>query len=299
MNRNFKKPGKRTVIKVFSGIFIAGILYVLMSFLVSRYLISVTTYKYDMDKIAAPIKIAVLTDEHANAFGRDNARLIKKVNTQNPDLVLIVGDALNSYSPTSSFLTELIAALAETAPVYFAIGNHELAFMAQRGLPVDLLQEEIRRAGGAFLDQSYVDITIKGQALRIGGLFDYVFNSTNVPEEQYAEKDSYLFLKDYCNTDAAKIMMTHRPQSYITDDQSARWPIDLAICGHEHGGQVRLPFLGGFYSTHLGLFPPYLDGYHVINGIPVVISRGLGTYYSNRTPPRWNNVPELIMLELS
>ena len=299
MNSKVKKPGKHTAIKVVAGIFVAGIVYLLISFLVSRYLIGVTTYKYDMDKIAAPIKIAVITDEHANAFGRDNATLVKKVNAQNPDIILIVGDTLNSYSPDSSFLTELIAKLKDTAPIYFAIGNHELAFMAQRGLPVDSIQEEIRRAGGTFLDQSYVDITISGQALRIGGLFDYVYNSTNVPEEQYAEKDSYLFLEDYCNTDAVKIMMTHRPESYITDDQSARWPIDLAICGHEHGGQVRLPFFGGFYSTHLGLFSPYLDGYHMINGIPVVISRGLGTYYSKRTPPRLNNVPELIMLELS
>lgn len=299
MKASLKKQNKHMRIKTVTVIFGATVLYIVISLLLSRFFIATTTYQYDAEKITAPVKIAVLTDVHANAFGEDNDRLVKKVSAQEPDLILIVGDAFNSYSPDTSFLLNLVSKLQGVAPIYFSIGNHELAYLAQNGMSSDVLREELRRVGCMFLDQSYEDITIRGQELRIGGLFDYTFNNTDVPQEQYNEKGSYIFLNEYCDTDAFKIMLTHRPESYLTDAPDARWSIDLALCGHEHGGQVRLPVLGGFYSTHLGLFSPYMDGYHIVNGIPVVVSRGLGTYYSNRTPPRLNNIPELLIVELS
>ena len=290
---------KGRVKKIALTVFVVGILAVAAAFLASRFGLSTSTYRYDSPKITAPVRIAVLTDEHANAFGRENQRLLSLLEKQRPDIILVVGDALNSYSADSSYLIQLITAAKEIAPVYFSQGNHELSFLTQNGMTLATLAEEIRRAGGVYLDQSYEDVTVHGQRLRIGGLYDYTYNNTGVPNEQYAVKDSYVFLREYSDTDAFKIMLTHRPESYLTDAQDARWPINLAVCGHEHGGQVRLPVLGGFYSTHLGLFSPYVDGYHLVNGIPVVVSRGLGTYYSKRTPPRFYNVPEIVMIELS
>lgn len=142
------------------------------------------------------------------------------------------------------------------------------------------------------------DISIKDQQLRMGGHYDYVFNHTRVPDEQYEKKGSYGFLKAFSNTDRFKILLTHRPESYINDDENARWSINLALCGHEHGGQIRIPGIGGFYSTHLRLFSEYIDGYYILNGISVVTSKGLGAYYSKRTPPRFNNPPEIVVISL-
>lgn len=270
-------------------------LYTISTLYASKNFIEVTTYEYPSDKITEEINIIVISDAHAHSFGDNNVKLIHKVMKEQPDAILLNGDIINFYEKSTDYLSQLVSSLNDIAPVYFTIGNHEMAYMTKNAESIERVVEE---AGGIYLDQEYNDFVIREQTIRIGGLYDYAYNNLQVPQEQYFEKGSYQFLQKYVDTNDFTLLMSHRPESFINSDEDARWPIDLVVSGHEHGGQIRLPFIGGFYSTHLGLFSEFLDGYHNINGITILVSRGLGTHEST-VPPRMYNIPEIIKIRLT
>ena len=242
---------KRKILKhilIYSGIFLICLLFYTGSTLyASKNFIEVTTYEYPSDKIDTPIDILVISDAHAHNFGEGNKDLTQKVKNEHPDIILLDGDIINFYEKNADYLKNMVSDLKEIAPVYYTIGNHEASYISTKKEDLKSLVDE---AGGIYLDQDYVDITVKNQHLRIGGLYDYAYNNLQVPQEQYLQKGSYQFLQDYSNTDSFTLLMSHRPESFIDNDEDARWPIDLVVSGHEHGGQIRLPFIGGFYSTH-------------------------------------------------
>lgn len=270
-------------------------LYTVSTIYSSKNFIEVTTYEYPSDKINQEVNFIVISDAHAHEFGKDNNDLINKVKNEEPDAILLVGDIINFYEKSTVYLTELIAGIKDIAPVYYTIGNHESAYMSKSSVNIESVVES---AGAIYLDQEYEDIIINNQSIRLGGLYDYAYNNLQVPNDQYIEKGSYLFLKEYTNTSIFTLLMSHRPESFINNEENARWSIDLVVSGHEHGGQIRLPFIGGFYSTHLGLFSEFLDGYHHINGITILVSRGLGTHES-KVQPRMYNIPEIIKIKLT
>lgn len=294
-----KKRGFRRVLFVLLALFVAGVLFILVSVYLSANAIVVTVYGCESPKIEKPIDLLLLTDMHTHSFQEGNARLLRRVAKEAPDVILIAGDALNWYSESHDYVTNLVERLSRIAPVYFTVGNHDAKYMTQ-SQDYGLL-DEIEQAGAAALNAGYVDVVVKGQKLRIGGLYDFVFNRNGMDEEAYRQTEGYRFLAGFEDTDDFKLLLAHQPNFLLDDAPEARWDIDLAVCGHEHGGQVRIPFYGGFYSTHLGWFSPYLDGAHLINGIPTVISRGLGTYTKGGyriVPPRFCNIPELVRIEL-
>lgn len=258
--------------------------------------IRTTAYRARSPKLTAPVRAVLLVDTHAHSFGKENAELLSAVRSQQPDLILFAGDGLNAFSETDDYVVSLVRELVKIAPVYYALGNHEMRYLfEQKSLA---LLSDIRSAGAVLLDHAYADITVHGQRLRIGGLFDRVYDDASPFRSQSAAP----FLADFEDTDAYKLLLAHQPDFLLNDQPDARWDIDLALCGHEHGGQVRLPIVGGFYSPHLGFASPYLQGAHLINGIPTVISRGLATYGpvtpTGVVPPRLFNPPELLTIEL-
>ncbi len=285
----------RNILLSFLALLICFIGYAAASYYSSKNYVECTTYEYPSERIDKEVNVVVLSDVHAHMFGEDNKKLLAKVKEAKPDIILAVGDIINFYEESPDFLFHLISQLKEIAPTYYSVGNHEVELMNVKQFD---LQNGVESAGGIYLDQEFVDVDVKGQALRIGGLYDYSYNYAQVPQEQYVEKSSYQYLQSFENSDRFKIMMSHRPESFLTDAQDAKWDIDLVVSGHEHGGQIRLPFIGGFYSTHLGLFSEFLDDYHIVNGIPMVISRGLGTHESN-VPPRMYNIPEIVKITIT
>lgn len=294
-----RKPKKKHRKLILVPVLILTLLiYIGISILLSANKISIKEYSYDSDKINQPVTIISLTDLHSHSFGKNNKRLVREVEKQAPDLICIVGDAINYYDEEDTYITSLIRQLMRIAPVYFSPGNHEISmFNNHRYIN---LKQDIEQAGALYLDETYLDITVKDQKIRIGGFYDYAFNYAGVSPEQYRQKSSYLFLKDYEDTDLFKLMLTHRPESYLDQEQDSKWQIDLVLSGHEHGGQIRLPFIGALYSSHMGgvWLPGFTDGYQVMNGIPVIISKGLGTYKGKNVPLRFNNIPEITKIEL-
>ena len=88
------------------------------------------------------------------------------------------------------------------------------------------------------------------------------------------------------------MVLSHRPELI---DLYAQSGFDLVLTGHAHGGQFRLPFIGGLYAPHQGFLPEYDSGIHKQGDTVMVVSRGLG---NSLFPLRFNNRPELILLTL-
>ena len=255
--------------------------------------LTVREYTYSTEKVSQELTLVVLSDLHGHEFGEANKNLARKVAEQKPDIILLDGDFLNEDSKDESVATELIRILHEIAPVYYALGNHEITYM-ENGHS-DLLQK-IDEAGAAWLELKYVDAEVKGQPLRIGGMYDYAFGLDGEDSAEAVDSEVGSFLKEYQNTDCLKIMMSHRPDSFIFGNASSVWKVDLVVSGHDHGGQVVLPVLGGVFGGDQGYFPEYIHGMYQKDQMHIFVTSGLGSY--GEILSRINNVPEIAVIHI-
>lgn len=290
--QNKKRRQKRWPV-LFAALAVAAAFYIFISIRVSSDFLVVRSFEADLGT-GAEIRAVVISDLHDHTFGDGNRKLAEKIREQDPDLILMDGDMLNSNSADASVPLKLIGQLKDTASIYYALGNHELAYM-EGGR--ENLTEELEAAGATVLDKEYVDIEINGVQIRLGGMYDYAFGINGNNEALAAPEDTLVFLRDFQDTELAKIMLAHRPDSFIFGDASQVWNVDLVISGHNHGGQVVLPFLGGVFGGDQGWFPEYVHGMYEKDGVQIFETAGLG---SNRQKiPRLNNPPEIAVLTIS
>jgi len=261
----------------------------------SYFYLETTYFEYTSPKLTEEIKLVILADLHGHEFGEGNSKLISEVKEQDPDLILILGDMLNADSEDNHVAVDVTTGLLKVAPVYYALGNHEITYIEQNG--EDLLLN-LERAGVKVLELESQDIEVKNQKIRIGGIYDYAFAiaDTATTVSGNMEPGVYDFLTEFEETDALKIMMSHRPDSFIFGDAPKIWDIDLVISAHNHGGQVILPFVGGLYGGDQGWFPEYVYGLHSFEKYDMLITRGLGS--NPKLLPRFNNRPEVMVLTL-
>ena len=284
------KHRKRLILLIVAGGLILGLA---LSIYTSANCLTVNTYLWKTDRISGDVKLVVLSDLHDHEFGKDNERLVEKVEEQNPDLILLDGDMLNEDSEDAQVPLTLVQKLVEIAPVYYAKGNHEDAYL-QAG-HTELI-EELEHAGAVYLDQDYVDVQVHGEKIRIGGLYDYAFGLDGNDSTEAVDPGIRKFLEEYQDTDCLRIMMSHRPDSFIFGDASSVWEVDLVISGHNHGGQVVLPFLGGVFGGDQGYFPEYIHGMYRKDQMDIFATSGLGSH--GEIFPRINNIPEIAVIEL-
>ena len=83
-------------------------------------------------------------------------------------------------------------------------------------------------------------------------MYEYAFALDGDNSAENLTGDVRDFLEEFQNTDRYKIMLCHRPDSFVFGDASDYWKIDLVISGHDHGGQVVIPFKGGLYGGDQG-----------------------------------------------
>ena len=245
-----------------------------------------SNYTIKNKKIDNDINIVIISDLHDNNLGENNQKLIDKINSISPNIILVVGDMLNEYSKDSNIVTNLMKQISENYKVFYSLGNTEEDYIK---LGTSELLKELESSGITVLDNEYEDLKVGENTIRIGGMYDYAFGQIN--------EDTYNFLCDFQNTDSYKIMMSHRPDSFIFGDASEVWDIDLVVSGHTHGGQIVIPYLGGLYVGDQGWFPEYDKGLFELNRIKVLITSGLGS--GEQKIPRFNNIPEVINLKIS
>lgn len=255
----------------------------------------VRRWQVPLPGISQPVRLAVLSDLHDWTFGDGNDVLEELTAAQEPDFILLDGDLLNADSKDSRRVCALVQALRRIAPVYYAWGNHELVYLERGTSP---LKEELEAAGALVLDREYTDLEVRGSAIRLGGLYDYAFarDDTCSCDPAHMDPDVVSFLREFQDTERCRILLSHRPDSFVFGAASATWGVDLVISGHDHGGQVVLPLLGGIWGGDQGLFPAYVHGLYEKDAMRLAITSGLGT--QRESLPRFRNPPEIMILEL-
>lgn len=277
-----KKFGK---IVVFSFFLLTGIF--LVSLILSQKCLIVRQYTYRNPKIAAPIRAVQLTDLHNYQYGRDNQRLIAKIQKQKPDVIFMTGDMLNEDEDRTDIVLHLVREACAIAPVYFSLGNHEVGYEKTYG--EGYLTEQLEAAGAVVLEKEYVDTKIAGQEVRIGGVYGYL-----LPED-WEDGSEQRFLEAFVQTDRLKILLSHVPEGLLLWKSMEYWDVDLVFSGHVHGGQVRVPFVGGLFDPEEGFFPMYTRGMFSCGNGTMILSAGLG---SSRGIPRVNNLPEIVVCDI-
>ena len=265
-------------------LFIGGICY--YGVYISYNKLTENNYTIESKKIDKDINLIIISDLHDNELGENNINLVEKIKSKSPDMVLVVGDMVNDNSYNSNIVVDFLKQISLTIPVYYSLGNTEEDYI--KANTSDLIQE-LKDINVTVLNNEYKDVKINNITIRIGGMYDYAFGVEN--------KKVYNFLCDFQDTKNYKIMMAHRPDSFIFGDASEVWDIDLVVSGHTHGGQVRLPFMGGLYVGDQGYFPMYDKGLFDLNKIKILISSGLGS--GKQKIPRFNNVPEVVNLKIT
>ena len=281
----------KKIIKILVIILFILILACLASIWISYNWLTVTHFTVRSSKISEPFRIVLVSDLHEHQFGRDNEKLAEKIREQSPDLIIIDGDMINGDSENADTAVELVRALKEAAPVYYSFGNHEYSYMeAGHGD----LTEELEAAGAVVLNYQSIDIDVKGNPVRLGGLYEYGFETGMQSEEENERAIPYL--EEYADTDRYLIMCAHRPESFYPWDMADQWGIDLVLSGHLHGGQVIIPGVGGLYNSLDGFFPKFDYGQYKLGDSDMVITRGLGS--NPKMLPRFNNPPEIAVVEV-
>lgn len=253
----------------------------------------VSRYSQTIEGLQSPIRIVQLSDLHNTEFGKNNARLIAKVAAQQPQLILMTGDLVDRDDVSTEQAETLIRGLCDIAPVYISPGNHEAEYEKRYGAD---LRDRFTAAGAVVLDREWIDLELDGQQIRLGGINGYCVprRHTEGNREREAEAD---FVEAFTDTDRLKLLMCHMPYTWLVLDGLEEWDIDCVFCGHVHGGQVRLPFIGGLWAPDQGWFPGKVSGLYLSNDETraMLLSRGLG---SSVRLPRFNNFPEIIVLDI-
>ena len=207
------------------------------------------------------MKIALLSDLHGKEFGEDQKALLKKVAGLSPDIIVMTGDMVDDVSQFS-LLFPLAKGLSNIAPTYYVTGNHE---WATRDVPQ--IKELLTLGGATVLSNEYVLFEREGQKLALLGADDMNgFADQKTIEELAAE------VRQAEGEDTYLLLLSHRNNRYETYEAAE---IDLTLCGHAHGGQIRLPFTDGLIGPHRELLPEYTAGVYDLSYGKLMVSRGL------------------------
>lgn len=231
-------------------------------------------------------RIAQVSDLHNAEFGENNVRLLELLSESRPDIIVITGDLVDSGHTDIDIAISFVEEAARIAPVYYVTGNHE-ARLSQ----YDRLRNGLEAAGVSMLEDR-AELERDGEKITLVGLSDPDFT---VRSDIFGEVPAMVStkLESLADTESSyTILLSHRPELFESYASSG---IDLVLSGHAHGGQFRLPFIGGLVAPNQGLFPKYDAGLYTESSTQMVVSRGIG---NSIIPVRFNNRPEIIMVEL-
>lgn len=230
-------------------------------------------------------RIAQVSDLHNAEFGDRNQRLLEMLREAEPDMIAITGDLIDSRKTNIAVALAFAEDAVKIAPCYYVSGNHEARVSEYQDLKTGL-----EAAGVTVLDDARVEIEISGKSITIIGVNDPSFHADYLTSDA-AVMDRKL---SELSSEAAgfTILLSHRPELF---DTYADHNMNLVLSGHAHGGQFRLPLIGGLIAPNQGLFPKYDAGLYSDGSTNMIVSRGLG---NSIIPFRFNNRPEVVLIEL-
>ena len=280
-----KKPNKKTVL-------IVSVLVILCLGIWSLWgniALEVNEYEIVSNRIPeafAGFRIAQVSDLHNKDFGEGYGQLLTLLSQINPDIIVVTGDLIDSRQTDLDVALEFAWQAGKIARVYYVSGNHEARVPEYEDLKIGLV-----KAGVVILENQKVQITREGESITIMGIDDPSF------QEDYLFGDSESVARQAIEnlqneSDGYTILLSHRPELF---DLYADTGMDLVFTGHAHGGQFRLPFIGGLVAPNQGFFPEYDAGQFTEEDTTMIVSRGVG---NSIIPIRFNNRPEIVLVTL-
>lgn len=229
-------------------------------------------------------RIAHISDLHNAELGKENGKLLEKLTEANPDIIVITGDLIDSRRTNISVALNFTKKAVEIAPCYFVSGNHESRISEYAYLEAELKKQDV-----TVLDNKTAEIEKAGEKIALIGVRDPSFDFKG----DFCDVDNFLKSSiEPLQTKTFTVVLSHRPELF---DIYVNSGADLILSGHLHGGQVRLPFVGGLLSPDPSLFPEYDAGLFTENNTNMIVSRGIG---NSVIPIRFNNRPEIIVVTL-
>lgn len=225
-------------------------------------------------------RIVQLSDLHAAEFGKDNARLVRAVAAAQPDLIVLTGDFIEAEDQIPVTLA-LARQLVPLAPVYFVSGNHDWASHA-----ISALFDGLADAGVTCLRNEFVTLQRGAGSIVLEGVDD----PNGLADMLKPDEVAAAVQAEHPGT--FTVLLGHR--NYWVEEYPTL-PVDVILCGHAHGGIVRLPGVGGLIGTDRTLFPDYTAGMFASGQYQMIVSRGLGQIAQL---PRLLNNPEIVCLTL-
>lgn len=269
---------------------IAVIVFVMLVYgYLSNYHLTTTTYELTTDGKTEDHTIVVLADLHCCQFGKDNHRLIKRIDDISPDYIFMPGDLVTKYMSTDHIkirrMLSLVDTLSKKYPIYYSPGNHEI-----RLNDYDVFKEKLGEMGVIYLENRGVVFPDPG--IKVYGL-DLPISWYRSHDELTADMIGEFMGEHRADDEHINILLAHDPRYF---DAFVEWGADLTLSGHLHGGILRLPFVGGVISPYLRLFPRYDAGAYEKDGKKMIISRGLGTHHVRF---RFFNLPEILIIKIN
>lgn len=241
--------------------------------------IKTTEVTIESEKLPATfdgLKIVQISDLHDATFGEKQMKLVQKIIDTKPDVIFITGDLIDSNRYELQNSLDMVEQLILVAPVYYVTGNHEIATN-----DVDYIKNSLIDLGVIVLSNEEKSIEKDGEKIRVIGIEDPL-NGVSVADA----------LSSFEQTEDFTLVLSHRPETFQAYVENK---LDVVFAGHAHGGQFRIPGVGGLVAPGQGLFPTFTSGLYEDNGTNMIVSRGLG---NSIIPIRIFNTPEIIVVTL-
>lgn len=259
-----------------------------------------TYYTYKAEQLGADLegyRIVQISDLHNVKFGKNNQKLVDRIRECEPDMIVLTGDLVDSNHTNVDRAVQFVDEIVKICPVYYVTGNHEYWLEKSE---YDELMDGLVSAGVVILDNQVVEISRGDAKFRLVGLDDRsladgtlgtLLSDESIRHDQAGQKEKTAD-NEVSGEKAITVVLAHEPQ-YLA--RYAGTGVDLVFSGHAHGGQFRLPFVGGIVAPDQGFFPEYTAGEYYMDGTEMIVSRGLG---NSVIPVRLFNYPEIVCVEL-
>ncbi len=231
-------------------------------------------------------RIAHVSDLHNAEIGEDNQRLISVIYEAEPDIIAITGDLIDSRNTDIETALRFAEKAVKIAPCYYVTGNHEA-----RATEYAELKNGLTDLGVIVLDNKRVELEREGKSITLIGADDPSLKADYLFDDEKSVVKAQL-QNLFSENDGYTVLLSHRPELFDIYSESGA---DLILSGHAHGGQIRLPFIGGVFAPHQGFLPEYDGGLYTQDTVNMIVSRGVG---NSLFPLRINNRPEVVLIGL-
>lgn len=235
-------------------------------------------------------KIAHVSDLHNDEFGENNEKLLALIKEAKPDMIAITGDLLDSRRTSVEKALNFVQQAVQIAPCYYVTGNHESRIDEE----YEQLEKAMTEAGVIILRNDKLNLGKDGAQITVAGIDDprFVLSSDRLEKMESVIGDVLTGLLKDVPEEQFTLLLSHRPELF---ELYCEQEVDLVLSGHVHGGQFRIPGIGGLIGPGQGLLPDYDAGLYSNDSTNMVLSRGLG---QSIVPFRINNPPELVVVTL-